>query len=123
MEAKAFRLDKMKPLWEEFLARHALETECKKWTSEFKVLLKRMTQDATELQLSGTPVAKLVPGQLNQALLEKEQPDIVKQYTRMVCEERFDIAKFYEEQPELFKQYQAQRLVLITGAPSIEGMR
>jgi len=121
-ESKDFHLDSYKMVWDEFRRRHGAKAEHTKWIDQFKALLKQLAGDAQELKLGGQKVATLSPGQLNRQLLAKEQPDIVKQYTRMVAREQFDEAWFKREQPDMYKQYQAQRLVLSEGATPIEGL-
>lgn len=95
--------------------------EDKKWTDKFTKLLKELMGEAKILLLGGNQVGSLVPGQLDQSLLNEEQPDIVKQYTRYVTEEKFDTAAFQAEQPELYEQYRVQRLVQNDGGPAMEG--
>jgi hypothetical protein len=102
----------MRELWFQYKQNKAEQKRAKKWTDEFGAALKALSGDAQEFRLDGEKVAMLVAGQLNRSTLAKEQPDVVKRYTRMVTKEVFDEVWFKEEMPEMYKQYQAQRLVL-----------
>lgn len=118
---KVFLLDRVKLQWDEFVMRRKRMKEDKKWTDQFTKLLKELMGEAKVLQLGGNQVGSLVPGQLDQSLLNEEQPDIVKQYTRYVTEQKFDAVAFQAEQPKLYEQYRVQRLVQNDGGPALEG--
>lgn len=118
MADKAFRLDSLATLWDEFEDRHTRMANDKKWCDEFKGTLKKLAGSAEEFKLRNQKVAMLVPGQLNKSLLRKEQPAIVAEYTVMVTEAKFDQTAFALEMPGMFAQYQVQRLVLASEKPS-----
>lgn len=115
-----FRLDDihLQSAFSEFRSRHRRRNEDEKWMTEFKDLLKRVAAGAKSFTLKGTEVARLIPGQLNKTLLAKEQPDIVKKYTKRVVTQEFDQAAFAADHPEMFEQYRAQRFELTPGNPA-----
>ncbi len=118
MADKAFRLDSLASLWSEFEDRHDRMATDKKWCDEFKDTLKKLAGPAQEFKLRNQKVATLVPGQLNKSLLRKEQPKVVQEYTVMVTKTEFNQTAFANEMPDMFAQYQVQRLVLATEKPS-----
>lgn len=84
----------------------------KAWLDKYKALLKEVSGGANRFTLKGKEVAILVPGKLNEALLAKEQPGIIDEYTELVTTRQFNKARFAKEQPDLYRQYQAQALRL-----------
>lgn len=121
-EDKVFNLDDLAMLWTEFEMRQTRHNQDKKWCEQFKEQIKRLSGDARSYALQGRKVAELRPGNLNLTRLEKEQPAIVTEYTRMVAEQKFDRAAFAIEQPEMFEEYRARALHLVS-EPSIEGLQ
>lgn len=119
---KEFSLDNMAMLWEERKRRHERYREDKKWLDEFNATLKTIAGEAQVFTLGRRKVARLVPGQLNESKLSKEQPEIIDQFTRRVTERRFDAGAFREEMPEIYARYQAQRLVMVDEPAAIEGI-
>lgn len=117
-----FSLDQITMQWQEFVLRRKRHREDKKWLDEFTPLLKKLSGNANQYLLQGRQVAKLVPGQFNLAELETEQPDLVKEYTRFVTEQKFDEAGFKKDHPDLWEQYRVRRLTLVSGAPEIDGL-
>lgn len=117
-----FSLDQVKMQWGEFLMRRKRHAEDKQWLDEFKALLKKVSDNADQYLLNNRTVARLTPGQLNLSDLSKEQPDVVKRYTRIIAEEKFDEETFRKDEPELYEQYRARRLTLVSGAPDIDGL-
>lgn len=117
-----FSLDQVKMQWSEFLMRRKRHAEDKQWLDEFKALLKKVSDNADQYLLNNRTVARLTPGQLNLSDLSKEQPDVVKKYTRIIAEEKFDEETFRKDEPELYEQYRARRLTLVSGAPDIDGL-
>ncbi len=115
-ERDTFNLDTIEMLWNEFEKRRARAAEDKKWLDEFKATLKKVSGDAENYNLRGQRVARLIPGQLNLSLLNKERPDLVERYTRIIAKEQFDTEKFSSEEPDTFEQYRAKRLVLVSEA-------
>ncbi len=115
-ERDTFNLDTIEMLWNEFEKRRARAAEDKKWLDEFKATLKKVSGDAENYNLRGQRVARLIPGQLNLSLLNKERPDLVERYTRIIAKEQFDTEKFSGEEPDTFEQYRAKRLVLVSEA-------
>jgi hypothetical protein len=111
-ENKAYRLDDKRALWNQFVENKKQAKQIKNWLDEFGDAIKTLAGDAKELTLGGMPVATIVAGQLNKTNLAKEQPDIVKECTVTKTVERFDEGLFKQKYPEMYKQYQAQRLVL-----------
>ncbi len=118
-DGKVFHLDSVEMLWAEYCKRHKRAAEDTKWLEEFKATIKTVSGDAEEFKIKGTKVAMLVPGNLKRALLAKEQPDLVKEYTRPVFKEEFDQAAFASDHPELFEKYRAQAFKLSEGAPEL----
>lgn len=116
---KVFHLDSVEMLWEEYRKRHKQDIDNRKWMKEFKDTIKTVAGGAREFKLRGTRVALLVPGNLNRSLLEQEQPDLVKEYTRHVVKEEFDQAAFATDHPDLFAKYRAQAFKLSEGAPEL----
>lgn len=108
----AFSLDTMRTLWAQFVEAKKLQRLAEAQVDEFTGALKQFSGGATEFTINKETVATLVPGQLNKSLLAKEQPDIVKQYTREVTREVFDEAAFRRDLPKIYEAYRAQRLVL-----------
>lgn len=108
--------------WREFLSRKARAKDDKKYIDEFGNILKAMAKDAKGFSVGGVQVAQLVSGGLNKSLLAKEQPEVIKQYTRYMTTEQFDEQAFKGAEPELWNRYRAQRLVLMEEGPSIEGL-
>lgn len=113
LEPRVFHLDRVGSQWEEFLERDTRQKVDKKFTDEFKALLKEVSGNAGEFKLRGVKVAILRPGKLNLSLLAQELPHMVDKYTRQVIKTEFDQAAFALEEPELFEQYRAQGLVLV----------
>ena len=111
-ENKAYRLDDMRALWQQFVESKKQARAIKNWTDQVGDAIKTLAGDAKELTLGGMPVATIVPGQLNKSQLAKEQPDIVKECTVTKTVERFDEALLKQLYPDIYRQYQAQRLVL-----------
>lgn len=109
---KVFNLDKFRLQWADFVARKKELREHQAFVKEAGELLKVLAAGAKEFRLGGEKVATVVAGQLNKSLLAKEQPYVIKRYTKVIAVERFDEAEFKEQEPELYQQYQAQRLVL-----------
>lgn len=118
-DAKAFPLDSVEMLWNEYRMRHKRSLEDNKWLEEFKATIKQVAGDASEFKLRGVKVAMLVPGNLKKSLLAKEQPDLVKEYTRPVFREEFDQEAFAKDHPELYEKYRAQAFKLSDGAPEL----
>jgi hypothetical protein len=114
LEPKAFHLDRVADQWEDFRTRMKRMTEDKKITDGFKALLKQVSGNAGEYKFRGKKVAVLRPGKLNLTLLESEQPDLVRKYTRQVIEHKFDQDAFAHDHPELYQQYRAQGLHLVS---------
>lgn len=102
----------MRELWHQYRDNKAQQKRIKKWVDEFGGALKQLAAGADKFALDGQVVATLVYGQLNETLLAKEQPAIVAEYTRKMTVERFDKEAFRNEMPDMYRQYQAQRLVL-----------
>lgn len=117
-----FSLDRVEMQWDEFVIRRKRHDGDGKWLKEFKVLFGKLAGKANVFKLHNRKVAHYVLGQLNLSELQKEQPDVVKKYTRIIAEEKFDEEAFRKDEPELYKQYRARRLVLISGAPDIDGL-
>lgn len=82
---------------------------------EATALFKELSRGASIFKISGNQVAQLVYGQLNFKKLCAEQPDLVEEYMKTVTKREFDKAAFANDHPEIFKQYQAQRLVVDAG--------
>lgn len=116
---KVFHLDSVGMLWQEYKMKHARHLADGKWLEEFKETIKKVVGDATEFKINGNKVAMLVPGNLNRQLLAKEQPDLVREYTRTVFKDEFDQVAFAKDHPELFEQYRAKAFKLSEGAPEI----
>lgn len=117
-----FNLDQVEMQFGEFVTRRKRHDGDGKWLKEFKVLFGKLVGNARVFKLHNRKVAHYVLGQLNLSELQKEQPDIVKKYTRIIAEEKFDEEAFKNDEPELHEQYRARRLVLISGAPDIDGL-
>lgn len=111
-EDKVFPLDDMGSLWREFEEKKALQKANKKWIDQVGEALKQLAGGARTFTLGGRKAAMLVSGQLNRAQLAKEQPEIIKQYTRLVSKEIFDEETFKADLPHMYEQYRAVRLVL-----------
>lgn len=114
-DVKVFHLDKYRMAWQDYVARKKRLREDKKFVDEAGDLLKELANEAKELRLGGEKVAMVVAGQLNATRLAAEQPEVIEKYTRVVTERKFDARAFQADEPELFAQYQAQRLVLAPG--------
>lgn len=112
---KVFHLDRYRLAWLDYVERKRQLREAKSFVDEAGELLKALAGEARELKLGGEKVAMVVAGQLNQTKLAAEQPAIIEKYTRTVTKNEFDTEAFRKEEPELFEQYQAQRLVLAAG--------
>jgi hypothetical protein len=111
-ENKVFNLDDMPDLWLQYVGKKKEQKTLKQWVEQFGDALKKLSGEASELRLGGRKVATIVAGQLNKTLLAKEQPDIIDECTVTMTVVRFDEALFKQKYPDMFKQYQAQRLVL-----------
>jgi len=116
-ENKVFNLDEMPDLWKQFVDKKKEQKFIKQWVDQFGDAIKALAGGAKELRLGGRKAATIVAGQLNRTLLAKEQPDIVAECTREMTVERFDEALFKQQYPEMYKQYQALRLVLADETP------
>lgn len=111
-EPKVYKIDKWRMQWQEYVAKKKQGREIKAFVDEAGDLLKELAKDADVLYLGGQEVAKIVLGQLNRSQLAAEQPDIVAECTVTRTVERFDEALFKQKYPDMFKQYQAKRLVV-----------
>lgn len=112
---KIYDMGRLKLLWGEYLRWHAMHLEAKKWMDTFKDLLDVETGNATLLRLESKPVATYRRnGQLGLKRLAAEQPQIVEKYTKMKWVEEFDKEAFASEEPTLYGQYRARRLVLVS---------
>lgn len=111
-EKKAYNIDKWRMQWAEYVARKKQQKEIKAFVDEAGELLKQLAGDAEVLSLGGNEVAKIVAGQLNKTRLAAEQPDLVQECTVTKIVERFDEALFRAKYPDIYKQYQARRLVV-----------
>lgn len=117
---KVFSLDSFQDSVAEYHLRRERMAGDKRWTDEFKDLVLRMAPEQTsEFQVAGRTVLRLVPGQLNLSKLAKERPDLLERFMRQRVVRDFDQAQFQQEEPELFKQYQAQRLTRVDGSPPV----
>lgn len=116
-EDKVFNLDSMPELWRQYVEKKKEQKSIKLWVDQFGDAIKALAGHATQLRLGGRKAATIVAGQLNKTLLAKEQPDVVAECTRQMTVERFDETLFRERYPDMFKQYQAQRLVLADEIP------
>lgn len=111
-EKKVFNLDRFRTQWNEYVSRKRQYNVEKAFLEQAGDLLKTLAGEAGILQVGGQEVAKIVMGQLNKALLAAEQPDIVKECTVTRTVESFDQDLFRQKYPDLFKQYQARKLVV-----------
>lgn len=87
--------------------------ELKKWCDDFEHSLVKLADGRSEWLLHGKPFAtRRTNGKFTLSRLAAEQPHIVEQYTRYVTELKFDEDAFRAENPTLFEQYRAARLVV-----------
>lgn len=119
-EKKVFNLARVRTTWHEYVARKRTYKAEKNYLDEAGDLFKELARGAEVLSLDGQEVAKIVSGQLNKSLLAKEQPDIVEECTVTTTVKRFDPDLFKQKYPDLFKQYQAKRLVVDPGVLGFE---
>lgn len=110
-----YELAPIEALFHEFVTRRIRMRSDKKWTDEFKPNLDKLSGFANDFTLNGVKVATMQLGQLNLSQLQKEQPEMVARYTRIVAEEKFDEAAFRQEQPDLWTAYRARKLMLVSG--------
>lgn len=111
-ENKEFNLDRFDRPWRELREKKELLRSTKKFVDEATDLFKELSRGARVFYLRGEKVATVVAGQLNKTRLAKERPDLVAKYTYAVVKEQFDETLFQLEEPDLYEQYRAQRLVL-----------
>lgn len=109
---KVFHLDKWKQAWAQLVEAKLKQREAKQFADEAGELFKELSAGASQFKLNGHIVAHVIPGQLNMKKLTAEQPDIVAELTESQVTQVFNKIRFAKEYPDLFAQYQAQRLVL-----------
>lgn len=106
---QTFPLENVGIYWEEFLLRKKRLDDDKKWVEAFKKRLDQISDGAETFSLEGEEVATYRrTGNLNLTRLEKEHPEIVARFTRLVQELKFDRALFEAEEPELHAEYKAK---------------
>lgn len=111
-EPKVYSIDKWRMQWAEYVAKKQQGREIKAFVDEAGDLFKELATGADVLSLGGREVAKIVMGQLNKTDLAAEQPDLVRECTVVKYVERFDEALFKQKYPDIYKKYQARRLVV-----------
>lgn len=108
-----FDLNTYQLQWAEYLLHHSAKSQAEKWMDEFKPLLAKAVGDATLLTMNGRDVASFRrDARLNTKQLAKEQPQIIAQYTHIVCEEKFDEEAFRREMPAMHAAYRGRSLRL-----------
>jgi hypothetical protein len=99
----------------EFLRYHAQKKEATEWTAKFKKLLAPVVGKSSLLVVGDRPVATFRNnGALSMSLLAKEQPEIIKKYTKSKWTDVFDQETFAAEMPHIYEAYRARRFVLVT---------
>jgi hypothetical protein len=99
----------------EFLRYHSQKKEATEWTTQFKKLLPPVVGKSSLLVVGDRPVATFRNnGALSMSLLAREQPEIIKKYTRLKWTEVFDKDAFAAEMPHIYEAYRARRFVLVT---------
>ena len=99
----------------EFLRYHAQKKEATEWTSQFKKLLPPVVGKSSLLVVGDRPVATFRNnGALSMSLLAKEQPEIIKKYTKSKWMDVFDQEAFAADLPHVYEAYRARRFVLVT---------
>lgn len=108
-EEKACDLDALGMLFEEFLTRHSRHSEDEAWLKNFKSEIRTFSGDARVYRYRGRIVATDDPnGKFSIKELESIDPDLVREYTRLVVEEKFDEAAFRKDHPKLWERCRAQ---------------
>lgn len=111
-DVKVFHLDRFAQQWEEYVARNRNFKAEKAFLDEVGDLFKELAKGNDQLWIGNKEVGKIVAGQLNMTRLREEQPDIVEQFTEVVTTTEFNKLAFQKAYPEIFRQYQAQKLVV-----------
>jgi hypothetical protein len=108
-----FDLDTIAMQFEEFLLRHSRMADDKRWTDEFKELLRQLSGDAVTYRYKGRIVADdSRNGRFTLSKLRQDDPALVQEFTRWKTEEAFDEEAFKAAHPDLWEQYRAQRFEL-----------
>ena len=113
-EETKYNLSPLKLHFGEFLRHHASAKESGHWMKQFKGLLPGVVSNASLLVMGDLPVATFRrDARLSLSRLEKEQPQIVAKYTRMVTEPKFDEEAFRNDMPDIHAAYRGRSLRLV----------
>lgn len=109
-EVKTFQADLVAKLWEMYLENRAKIKELEQWNKTFEGQLAVLSGDAESYTIAGKEIAvHRRDGQFVKGLFQKEQPDLWRDFTRLMEVEQFDEAAFKLEHPKLHALYRAKR--------------
>lgn len=102
----------------EYLKHHSYQADSKGWLDQFKKLLPGVVSDADLLLLGGEPVATFKrDARLSLSRLEKEQPQIVAEFTTWKWMEVFDEEAFKKKMPDVHAAYRGRSFRLKKRGP------
>lgn len=104
-----FDLDAVGPLFENFLLVHSRHAEDARFLTEFKQQIRQLSGDANVYRFRGRIVATDDRnGKFSVKELERLDPDLCAEYTRIVAKEMFDEEAFRKDHPDLWERLRAQ---------------
>jgi hypothetical protein len=113
-EEVKYNLAPLKMHFGEFLRHHATAKDSGGWLKQFKGLLPGVVGDAGLMVMGDLPVATFRrDARLSLSRLEKEQPQIIAKYTRMVTKEAFDEDAFKRDMPDVHAAYRGRSFRLV----------
>ena len=102
----------------EFLRHHSMAKDSTGFLDQFKKLVPGVVGDAGLLVMGNLPVVSFRnDGALVMSRLEKEQPQIVEEFTEMKLVPVFDKEKFQQKMPDVYEAYRARSFRLINAGP------
>lgn len=111
-KVRVFHLDRFSQQWDEYVTRNRHHKTEKKFLDEVADLFKELAKGNDQLWIGNREVGKIVAGQLNMTRLREEQPEIVEEFTEVVTMTEFNKISFQRKYPEIFRNYQAKKLVV-----------
>lgn len=113
VEEVRYNLSPLKLHFGEFLRHHGTAKNSASWMTQFKGLLPGVVGKASLLMMGDLPVATFRrDARLSLSRLEREQPQIVEKYTRMVTKPEFDEEAFRKDMPDVHAAYRGRSLRL-----------
>lgn len=116
VEEEPFHLDQnrlLADMWAEYAGHVQTRRFVDKWIKQFQAKVYKVSKNRP-LYLNGAKVASYTQdGNFTESWFAAEQPELHKEFTKLVVEEKFDKEAFRAAHPDLYEKYRAPTMRLV----------